>query len=79
MTLVERVNEVKLEYFEELAELMKDYDDIERIMFDETYEISPEADAKWGELAEYSEEWEMEFWEWLKVQRMNDKSFTNLV
>ena len=74
MTLTERVNKVKIEFFEELKELMKDYDDIERVMFDESYEISPEADAKWSELAEYSDEWEAEFWRWLEVQRINERS-----
>ncbi len=72
MTLKERCDEalrdLKMKFFNELKDLMKDYD-IERVMFDESYEISPEAEAKWDELVEYSEEWDNEFWAWLKKER----------
>ena len=46
---------------------MKDYD-IERVLYDENYEISPEAEAKWEELVEYSEDWDFEFWGWMRSQ-----------
>ena len=69
MTLKERCDEalkdIKMEFFNELKDLMKDYD-IERVQFDESYEISPEADAKWEELVDYSEDWNFEFWKWME-------------
>ena len=62
--------DIKWAFFEELKELMKDYD-IERVQFDESYEISPEAEAKWDELVDYSEEWDFEFWDWMETLKQN--------
>ena len=74
MTLTERCNDalksIKMSFFQELKDLMKDYD-IERVLYDENYEISPEAEAKWEELVEYSEDWDFEFWGWMEIQKLN--------
>ncbi len=76
MTLKERCEEalhdIKMEFFNEMKDLMWDYD-IDRVLYDESYEISPEADAKWDELVDYSEDWNHEFWGWLEVQKLNEK------
>ena len=63
MTLAERANAIKYEFFEEFYQLIKDYD-FDRVKWDETYEISKEADEKWNELVDFSEEWDIEFWGW---------------
>ena len=72
MTLKERCNEalkdIKTTFFNELKDLMDGYD-IERVQYDESYEISPEAEAKWDELVEYSEDWNFEFWTWMKKEK----------
>ena len=67
MTLAERVNDVKMAFFRELDELLAGYDK-ERIMTDDTYEISAEADAKIDELLDYSEDWYDEYFHPVKFE-----------
>ena len=69
MNLAERLNEIKLEFYEEFFQLIKDYD-IDRMQWDDTYEISAEAESKWDELLDNNEDWGEEFWDWVNERRM---------
>lgn len=69
MNLAERLNEIKLEFYEEFFQLIKNYD-IDRMQWDDTYEISAEAESKWDELLENNEDWGEEFWSWVNERRL---------
>ena len=69
MNLAERLNEIKLEFYEEFFQLIKDYD-IDRMKWDDTYEISAEAESKWDELLDNNEDWGVEFWDWVNERRL---------
>ena len=64
MSLSYRVNKIKWEFFNELKRKLSRYD-LNRVRFDEDYEIDSETDAMLDELLDYSQDWFDEFWTWV--------------
>ena len=64
MTLKERINNLRVDFFLEAVDLMTEAD--YEHLYDKDYEFSLPFDNKLDELLEYDEDWYYAFFEWMK-------------